>query len=331
VVESGTNQSAANVQFSGEDNASFRRGSGGGVTAGEQDWRSAFAVRGIFWRKFIDWGARVLPAFLHRPLIWIAAVLFFFLAGPARKSLLRNLRVVVPGSSRIVNYFRVIRVFANFGWSLTDAAVHRFKKPRFRYELEGARFLEQLGAARGAIVLTAHMGNYDLGATLFAERFHRPIRMVRAPEPDALAAQHLDLALQQSSAGAVQVGYSDDGTSLAFDLLNALRTGEIISIQGDRVVGEVARAPARIFNREVALPNGPFVLSLVSGAAIYPLFVVRTGNRKYKIVAREPVACSRNHGTRDQIIAEAMQTWARVLEGILREYWPQWFAFAPLF
>src|SRR5256885_6784299 len=147
------------------------------------------------------------------------------------------------------------------------------KKARFRYELEGGRFLDRLGAAKGAIVLTAHMGNYDLGAALFAEKFHRQIRMVRAPEPDALAAQHVDLALQQASAGAVKVGYSDDGTSLAFDLLNALRAREIISIQGDRVVGEVSRAPVKIFDREVALPNGPFVLSLVSETPIYPLFI----------------------------------------------------------
>jgi phosphatidylinositol dimannoside acyltransferase len=273
---------------------------------------------------------RYLPAFLHRPLIWTAAVIFFFVAAPARKALLQNLRGAIPGSWRIANYFRVIRVFANFGWSLTDAAVYRLKKGRFRYELEGGRFLDQLGAAPSAIVLTAHMGNYDLGAALFAERFDRQIRMVRAPEPDALAAQHVDLALRQSSAGAVKVGYSNDGTALAFDLLSALRAGEIISIQGDRVVGEVARAPVKLFNREVFLPNGPFVLSLVSQTPIYPLFVIRTGYRKYKIAAREPISCFRNNGTREQAIAEAMQTWARVLESILRKDWPQWFAFAEL-
>src|SRR5260370_6424482 len=152
---------------------------------------------------------------------------------------------------------------------------------------------------RGGIVRTAHRGNYDLGAALFGERFDRQIRMVRAPEPDALAAQHVDLALQQSSAGAVKVGYSDDGTSLAFDLLNALRRGEIISIQGDRVVGVVGRAPAKLFGREVFLPNGPFVLSIVSETPIYPLFIVRIGYRKYKIIAREPIACSRYAVPRD--------------------------------
>jgi lauroyl/myristoyl acyltransferase len=290
-----------------------------------------FAVESIFWRGAIDWSVNHIPAIFHRPLIWIAAFAFFFVAAPARKALLRNLRLIHPRSWRIANYFRVLRVFANFGWSLADAATYRLSKARFRYEVEGARFMEQLTASKGGgIVLTAHMGNYDLGAGLFAERFHRGIRMVRAPEPDTLAAQHVDLALRQSTGGAVTVGYSDDGTSLAFDLLNALRTGEIISIQGDRVVGDVARAPVKFFGREVLLPNGPCVLSLVSETVVYPLFVVRAGYRKYRIIARGPIACARTGGTRDQIIADAMQRWAIVLEDIVKTYWPQWFAFAPM-
>ena len=293
--------------------------------------RGKFAVESVFWRRAIDWAVVHIPGIFHRPLIWTAAVLFFFAANPARKTLLLNLRTVIPRSWRFANYFRVVRIFVNFGWSLTDSAVYRIRKPRFRYELEGGRFLEKLASGPGAIVLTAHMGNYDLGAALFAARFHRGIKMVRAPEPDTLAGQHVDLALQQASAGAVEVGYSDDGTALALKLLDALRAGEIIAIQGDRVVGEVACAKVQLFRREVFLPTGPFVLSFVSGTPIYPLFIVRTGYRKYKIIAREPIASFRGTASRDQLIAAAMQQWARVLEEIIQSYWPQWFAFAPLF
>jgi len=289
-----------------------------------------FAVESVFWRHVIDWSVNHVPSIFHRPLIWIAAFLFLFIAAPARKALLRNLRLIRPRSRGIIKYFRVLRVFVNFGWSLTDSTAYRVTKARVRYELEGGRFLEQLASGRSAIVLTAHMGNYDLGSALFAERFHRKMKMVRAPEPDALSAQHVDLALHQSTGGAVRVGYSSDGPSLAFDLLNDLRGGEIICIQGDRVVGEVGRAPVKFFDREVFLPNGPFVLSLVSGAPIYPLFIVRTGFRKYKIIAREPIVCSRGNGSRDEIIAEAMQRWAQVLEEILKCHWQQWFAFTPL-
>jgi len=273
---------------------------------------------------------RRVPAIFHRPLIWTAAFLFFFIAAPARKALLRNFRLIRPRSFRPLNYPHVVRVFANFGWSLTDSATYRILNPRFRYELEGARFLEQLAAGKGGIVLTAHMGNYDLGAALFAERFHRKMKMVRAPEPDTLAAQHVDLALRQASAGAVQVGYSSDGPSLAFDLLNDLRNGEIICIQGDRVIADVARASVKFFGQEILLPNGPFVLGFTSETSIYPLFIVRTGYRKYKIIGREPIVCRRGDVSRNEAVSIGMQKWAETLEEIVREYWPQWFAFIPL-
>ena len=289
-----------------------------------------FAVESVFWRRVIDWSVNHVPPIFYRPLIWIAAFLFLFIAARARKALLQNLRLIRPQSWQIINYFRALRMFANFGWSLTDSAAYRITKARVRYDLQGGRFLERLGSGGGAIVLTAHMGNYDLGAALFAERFHRKMKMVRAPERDTLSAQHVDLALQQSTAGAVRVGYSSAGPSLAFDLLNDLRGGEIICIQGDRVVGDLGRAPVKFFDREVFLPNGPFVLSLVSGTPIYPLFIVRAGRRKYKIIARDPIVCAHTGASRDQIIAEAMQRWSEVLEETVRTYWPQWFAFAPL-
>ena len=292
--------------------------------------RSRFVVESVFWRRVIDRAVAHLPAILHQPLIWLAAIVFFFVAGAARKALLQNLKLIRPRSWRITNFLRVIRVFANFGWSLTDTAAYRILKARFRYELEGMRFLDQMSSARSGIVITAHMGSYDLAAALFSQKFHRAIRMVRAPESDPRSAEYVDLALQQASEGAVQVGYSDDGTTLAFDLLNALRSGEIISIQGDRVVGGVGRKNVNLFDRQIALPNGPFVLSLVSEVPIYPLFIIRTGYRKYKIVAREPIVCTKGNGGRDKTVADAMQRWAGVLQDVTRTYWPHWFAFTEL-
>ena len=330
-MESQTHEPAPDVCLDGNDTGEkLRSYAGKNMTESKRHWWSDFAVHGIFWRRFVDRGVCVVPAVLHAPLVWTGAVLFFFVAGPARKALLCNLRLIEPNSSRILNYVRVLRVFANFGWSLTDAVTYRLKKGRFQYEIEGGTFLDKLGSDDAAIILTAHMGNYDLGAAAFAARFNRQIRMVRAPEPDALAAQHVDLALQESSAGAVKIGYSDDGTSLALELLNALRAGEIISIQGDRVVGEMARASVMFFQREILLPNGPFVLAYVSGRPIYPMFVVRTGRWKYKVIAHEPIVLSRLGASRDEIIATAMQRWSSVLEKTVRIRWPQWFAFTRL-
>ena len=78
------------------------------------------------------------------------------------------------------------------------------------------------------------------------------------------------------------------------------------------------------------LPTGPFVLALVSETPIYPVFIVRTGFRAYRIIAHPPITCLKN-SSRDEAVKRAMQQWSVVLEKMIREYWPQWFAFTPIF
>jgi phosphatidylinositol dimannoside acyltransferase len=293
--------------------------------------RGRFAVHGVFWRNCIDWIVLRVPSFFHPILIFVSTLIFFFFAAPARRTALNHLAIVLPSSWRATNYFRAFRIFWNFGWALTDAAAYRLLRPQFAYELVGEKFLSELSAAKGGIVLTAHLGNYDLGAAIFAEKFQRELRIVRAPEPDAMSAQHLDRSLEESAAGAVKVEYNTEGTFLSFDLVNALRRGEIVSIQGDRAIGGISQSPVTLFGRTVLLPNGPFILALVSGVPLYPLFVVRAGYRRYKIVAGEPIACLRSGQSRDQDVAAAMAQWAGVLEKAIADWWPQWYAFTPVF
>ena len=230
-----------------------------------------------------------------------------------------------------MNYLRVFRTFYNYAWTISEAAIHKLNKEEFAYEIIGAKWLDQLGVARGAIVLTAHMGNYDLGAALFAEKFHREIRIVRAPEPDPQTAQHLGASLEKSGEGAVKIDYNTAGALLSFDLLNALRLGEIVSIQGDRLDRDLAATSASLFGREVRLPNGPFVLAQVAQVPIYPLFIARAGYRSYQIIVSEPIAVLRSERDREEDIAQAVEKWCRVLEQLIAERWDQWFAFAPGF
>ncbi len=299
-----------------------------GADVSEPGWLGRFAVKGIFWRHYLDWAVVNLPFYFYPVPLTFFTLFFFFFAAPARRAVVANLGVVLPGSSRVMNYLRAFRTLYNFAWTISEAAIHRLLKAEFSYELIGAEWLEQLGAARGAIVLTAHMGSYDLGAAVFAEKFQREIRIVRAPEPHEESAQHLTSALTQAGNGAVKVEYNTAGAFLSFDLLKALRDGEIVSIQGDRVEGGVGETAGRMFDREVRLPNGPFVLALVAQVPIYPLFIARAGCRSYHIIVGEPIQVQ-NHGNRDTDIADGVAKWCAVLEEVVASRWEQWFAFAP--
>ena len=294
-------------------------------------WFHRFAVRGVYWRHYLDFGLTNVPFYLRPVMIFFWTIFFFFLAAPARRAILGNLRVILPGSHPLVNLSRAWLTLYNFAWTISDAADHKLAKTEFAYELQGAEFLGQLAAAQGAILLTAHMGNYDLGAALFAERFQRDIRMVRAPEADAETAQHLDESLEKAGAGAVKVAYNTASMALPFELLNAIRAGEIVSIQGDRAVAHVSQRPARLFGEEVMLPDGPFMLAFVAQAPIYPLFIVRTKFHRYKIIARPPIDCRRDERGRETVIEEAMREWSSTLENVIAANWSQWFSLVPIF
>ena len=294
-------------------------------------WLRRFGVRGLFWRQYLDWAIINLPVYMQTFLLPLSTVFFFFFAAPTRRTIVANLSAVLPGSSPLSNHFRAFRTLYNFAWTIAEGATYKLFKTEFEYEIVGGEYLEQLGRARGAIVITAHMGNYDLGAALFTQKFGRNIRMVRAPEADSETTQHLTSSLERAGEGAVQVDYNTKGALLSFDLLHALRQDEIVSIQGDRLTGEVGETRAQLFDREVQLPTGPFILARVADVPLFPLFIARCGFRKYRIIVDPPITVARTGRNREADITAAVDQWCAVLQKVIGQNWDQWFAFTPIF
>ncbi|MEO6871336.1 MAG: lysophospholipid acyltransferase family protein, partial [Chthoniobacterales bacterium] len=276
-------------------------------------------------------GQTDVPFYLRTVMITLWPCFFYFFAAPARRAILRNLEAIFPGSNRLTNYGRAWLTLFHFAWTISDAADHKLVKTEFRYTVEGAENLNALAASQGAILLTAHMGNYDLGAALFADRYRREIMMVRAPESDENTARHVDQSLARATAGAVKVAYNTSGMALPFELLNALRAGEIVSILGDRAIAGSSQRAARLFGEVVRLPDGPFILAFAAQVPIYPLFILRDGFHHYKIIAGEPFYCRRTEASRDAAVDEALATWCRKLEQVITPNWSQWFSLVPTF
>ncbi|MDQ2867744.1 MAG: hypothetical protein M3R59_04930 [Verrucomicrobiota bacterium] len=283
-------------------------------------------MRGVFWRRALDWGVRYIPWWLHPPLSDIIASIFYVCASGSRRAIHRNLALVLPASSPLLNRIRAWMVFRNYARSLIDSALYRIHGVRFDFVLTGEEHLRALAAAPGAIILTAHMGNYDLGAALFATKYAREFHMVRAPEPDAESERHMQQALTQK--GEVKIDYNT--AMISFDLLRALRAGEIVSIQGDRVIPGVAVRATSLFGQPVELPEGPFSLGYVADVPIYFLFITRLGRRRYGVTTFAPLRLRAEGRNREQALQLAMDEWARTLGDFTRAHWSQWFAFSAL-
>jgi predicted LPLAT superfamily acyltransferase len=288
-----------------------------------------FQVKGVFWRRFLRWAVLNVPLWIE-PLVMASWSLFFLLWGPGRRGVMHNLTAIKPGSWAVTNFCRTFLVFWNYAWTITDNI--RFKELRTlpEWSFIGREYFEPLmhEANGGAIILTAHMGSYDLGAHLFAATTTRKIVMIRAPEVDPETRQYEEAKVGKTADDGLRVGFNTTG-DLAFELLAAVQRGELVAIQGDRVTPGIAAAPVTLFGRETKIPSGPFALAMAARVPIHPMFVVRTGLRSYALVSGAPIVVERKGRERD--FAPAIDAWIAQLEQVIRDYWFQWFAFEPFF
>ncbi|HYM60883.1 MAG TPA: lysophospholipid acyltransferase family protein [Thermoanaerobaculia bacterium] len=292
-------------------------------------WWKRFLVRGVFWRQFLRWAVLNVPLFIE-PIVEASWTLFFLLWGPGRRGVMRNLTAIKPGSSALVNFLRTYRVFWNFAWTITDTV--RFKELHVipDWEFTGwEHFKEMESRPEGAIILTAHMGSYDLGVHLFAEMSERRIMMIRAPERDERTREY-EAAMHERTLGqGLRINFNTKAAELAFELLEAVNAGKIVAIQGDRVTEGIGSFPAKLFGKPTLIPSGPFALAMAARVRIYPLFVVRLGRRRYRLITCPPIEVVRRSRNRDEDLAIAVAAWTERLEQVIRETWYQWFTFEP--
>lgn len=298
-----------------------------------RDWLSRFSIYGDFWLRLLSLGVRVTPWFLEPLLVGIHTALFYCACGPARRALLANLRILFPHDSALKRHCRALKVIGNFAWSLVDAAHVRSKHSVIDWEIEGMQHLNQLSEIpSGVIILTAHMGNYDLAAPLFASRLRRQIHLVRAPERHQQSQAYVSQQRDHLASEWCVIHYNEPGNMLAIKLASLLNENQIVAIQGDRILFDVSATTLPFSpTHDWRLPRGPFLLGLISRCPIAPLFITRSGWRRYRITAHPPYHWPDGRLNKDIALRAAEQWWSSVLAECIHRHWDQWFVFESAF
>lgn len=293
-------------------------------------------IYGVFWIRFLDWGVRRCPFFIEPLLVAGYTLVFYAVAGRQRRAVAANLAVLCPEASTLGRQARALAVFWEFAWMIVDSARARSGERHVTWRLEGAEAFRQLSEGAGpAVILTAHMGNYDVAGPFFAEKMGRAVHGVRMREKRADTQAYMEAQRRAMTRGsAYHVQYNDPGNFLGVELARALAAGEVVALQGDRAGGGMAETEVAWRGRAWALPSGPMALATISAAPVFPIFVVREGWRSYRIQALPPHASAAKTGGRDGRAAaqrELTLWWAGVLAGMLESHWPRWLMFEPAF
>lgn len=210
-------------------------------------------------------------------------------------------------------------VFRHFAVCFADLIVanRRRRLPeRLLAAIRGREHLATAGAGdRGVVVLTAHLGNWELAGRLLARTLPRPTHVVVAPEADPGVERFL-----RAVPGAVRFVTRRDPTSV-LPLVGALRRGEVVALQGDRGLGNRGDVAMPFFGSPAPFPLGPFVLARAAGVSVVPSFCVLERDRRYTIAVGAPIAVT------DGDEVAALAAWVAALEGAVRAHPEQWFNF----
>lgn len=212
----------------------------------------------------------------------------------------------------------VAEVFRNFAICFTDLITSN-RATRTEGLLASTEGLEHLATAerlgRGLVVVTAHLGNWELGGRLLARTVTRATHVVVAPERDPGVERFL-----RADGGPVRF-HARSGPLDVLPLVSALRRHEVVALQGDRALGGRGDRLHPFFDVPAPFPLGPFLLARAARAPVLPAFCLLRPDRRYTIAIGEPWTIETGAEP------EALARWVSVLEGKIRQHPTQWFNF----
>jgi KDO2-lipid IV(A) lauroyltransferase len=287
-------------------------------------------VTGVFWYRFHRWILRSIPGpFLGVPAA-IFTTFFFVCLRQIRAAIASNLEAVLGPCGWWERQRRIYRTMWAFGWCLSERYERLTTDRSFRVEPEAIETWNEVARPdRGLVLVTAHLGNYEVGSMLPAQRERRRVHLVREPEADAKAQAFFENVLAGFMQSQYTMHFQSDDPLQGMELLDALRRGDIVAVQGDRPRAGARSIDATLFGRPFPLPPGPAALARTADVPLLPVFVFREGRRRYRVVFRPPIRAPRSDD-RAADLATTMRRVAAEIEWAIRRAPHQWFCFKQL-
>ncbi len=253
----------------------------------------------------------------------ILADSFYYFSVRDRRAVRHNLKMVMDASSeREVPASMVKSVFRNFAKYLVD--FFRAKKMDKDYmnsnvEVCGSEHIEQArSAGKGVILLSGHIGNWELGAAT--------VSMIGYPI-NAVVLTHGNKKINDLFTARRLMGNMKPielGASLK-SCYRALRRNELLALLGDRDFTRNG-IETDFFGSKAMMPRGPATLSYRLGSPIVPVFLVREPDDTFKFNIEKPFTATPGMDE-ESAVRELTLKCAQSLEACIKKYPTQWFVF----
>jgi len=248
------------------------------------------------------------------------AGLLIYLAIPRQsKRALENLKTAYGSSKDAAELRRMVRrVFIQLGRNLADVLRLPLVRKDNLDSLVSVRGLERLDKAmargRGLIVITGHLGCWELLAAFFSLRGY-PVSVVGRRVYDS----RVDSIVRSFRSGK-DINLVPDGNIQ--EALKCLRSGRALGLLIDERAND-SGIPVDFFEGRSRVTRGPAVLSMRASAPVIPLGIHRGDRGKHIIEIGEAMYFERSEDPKSDVPSYARMC-SKAVEAFIRKYPMEW-------
>lgn len=289
--------------------------------ASGQAFRHRF--EGPFYRRVMMLGIKNISLPMQRATMPFWAGIFYVLVPKARHAVEKNLERVLGPASAVEQHARSYRLFVNYAQSIANMyCLHSGQPVPVEAVTLGQEHIFKLQAEkRGAVVVTGHLGFWQIAPILMQRKSYPPLTMAMAEEPHAGTAEW-----EKQFREKFRIVYTTSSPFATLDLANVLRRGELVGMQMDRFAGG-PHVMVPFCGMPAPFPLGPATLARATGAPLLPTFIIADADRRHCTFHVEaPIEVARTRDRRADVL-QATQQVVAVYERYVRTYPEQWFNF----
>jgi len=269
--------------------------------------------------KILGVTAALLPKRIGYMAAWLGGTLVYILSPGIRAAVTDNIKHVMGqevGKGALQKTVRNI---------LINAAKNYFdmiQTPRLKLsDIQNSitrhgwhHFVDALKEGKGVMLVTAHLGSFDMTMHVLSARSVKVTILVEPLEPPVLL-RHVTRLRESTGLNMVPVY---PGVSKV--AVRSLRRGEVVLVACDRDVQKDGLTLS-FFGEETTLPVRVIQLAMRAGAVIIPIFNIRRPDGRYDVFFEQPVDIG---SARKRVSVGDMEQVVSIMEKYIRRCPEQW-------
>lgn len=259
----------------------------------------------------------VLPAYFL--LRFVVLYYFFFSYQASRQIFLLYRRKLGYG------YFSsLIRLYKNYfllGQGIIDKVVLMSGiKNKFSFDFDGEENLHKIAALKkGGILLSAHIGNWDVAGHLF-KRLQSRINIVLYDGEHEQIKQYLEGITGKRNMSIIVI---KKDLSHIYKISEALSNNELVCMHADRFLEGNKTLTAPFLGEPARFPMGPFLLASTFKVPVSYVFAVKESSLHYHLFASD----IKDYTTvaKNEVMMQMLSEYIAEIEKKVKQYPEQWF------